>query len=282
MVKLSGFGDEISVSLAKQLAFMDALGIHAIEVRGVDGVNVSALTDEQARAARATLDEYGFEVSALGSPIGKTDIQDEFLRALDAFKRTVDIAHMLKSPAIRLFSFYVPREDSDRWGDEAIRRLTAFKEAARGSGVLLLHENEGGIYGETPEHCLRLAKELCSDDFALIFDPSNFVQYGWDVMKAWELLKPYVRYMHIKDSVKPPADADPHKNNPHRVAGTGEAHIPEILTDLQTCGYDGYLSVEPHLTTSTYVSGTKPGKWASAALALQTLLDRIGYQWQEV
>lgn len=281
MVKLSGFGDEIHVSLEKQLAFMDALGIHAIEVRGVDGVNVSALTDEQAHAARATLDRYGFEVSALGSPIGKTDIKDDFSKALDAFKRTVDIAHLLKAPAIRLFSFYVPREDSDAWGDESIRRLAAFKEAAKGSGVMLLHENEGGIYGETPDHCLRLAKELCNDDFALIFDPSNFVQHGWDVMQAWEQLKPYVRYMHIKDSVKLPADADPHKDNPHRVAGTGEAHILDILKDLQASGYDGCLSIEPHLTTSTFVSGTKPGKWASAALALQTLLDRIGYQWQE-
>lgn len=281
MVKLSGFGDEINESLARQLLFMDALGIHAIEVRGVDGVNVSALTNQQAHTARATLDQYGFVVSALGSPIGKSDIKDDSHKALDAFKRTLEIAYMLKAPAIRLFSFYVPRETSDSWGDEAIRRLDSFKQAAKGSGVLLLHENEGGIYGETPDHCMRLAQELCDDDFALIFDPSNFVQHGWDVMQAWKLLKPYVRYMHIKDSVKLPEGADSHKENPHRVAGTGEAYIPEILADLQADGYDGYLSIEPHLTTSTYVSGTKPGKWASAALALQTLLDRIGYKWQE-
>ena len=281
MVKLSGFGDEINESLARQLLFMDALGIHAIEVRGVDGVNVSALTNQQAHAARATLDQYGFVVSALGSPIGKSDIKDDSHKALDAFKRTLEIAYMLKAPAIRLFSFYVPRETSDSWGDEAIRRLDSFKQAAKGSGVLLLHENEGGIYGETPDHCMRLAQELCDDDFALIFDPSNFVQHGWDVMQAWKLLKPYVRYMHIKDSVNLPEGADSHKENPHRVAGTGEAYIPEILADLQADGYDGYLSIEPHLTTSTYVSGTKPGKWASAALALQTLLDRIGYKWQE-
>ena len=87
-VKLTGFGDEIDASLEKQLSFMEALGIHAIETRGIDGVNISALTDWQARAARARLDAHGFEVSALGSPIGKSDIKEDFAISLDAFTHT--------------------------------------------------------------------------------------------------------------------------------------------------------------------------------------------------
>lgn len=280
-VKLTGFGDEIDASLEKQLCFMEALGIHAIETRGIDGVNISALTDWQARAARARLDAHGFEVSALGSPIGKSDIHEDFALALDAFKRTLDIARIMRAPAIRLFSFYVPEPAQDEFADESIGRLARFKEVAAGSGVVLLHENEKGIYGQTPEHCLRISRALCDDSFGLIFDPSNFVQCGCDVGAAWEMLKPYVRYMHIKDSVRPAGTADAH-DNPHRTSGNGDAQIRRILTDLERDGFGGYLSLEPHLTNSTHVSGTKAGKWAAAAQALQTLLDEVGIQWQEV
>lgn len=279
-VKLTGFGDEIASSLDEQLALMEALGIRALEARGVNGVNVSALTEAQARAARATLDAHGFEVSALGSPIGKSDIGEDFGKALDALRHTLDIARILRAPAIRLFSFYVPDASSDDRGDEVLSRLSRFKEAAAGSGITLLHENESGIFGETPAHCLRIARQLCGEGFALIFDPSNFVQRGWDVMAAWRLLKPYVRYLHIKDSVRLPEGTDIHAVNPHRVAGTGEARLRSILSDLKADGYAGYLSLEPHLAGSAFVSGTRAGKWAAAALALQALLDETGIKWQ--
>ena len=85
----------------------------------------------------------------------------------------------------------------------------------------------------------------------------------------------------IKDSVKP-AGGDAAHDNPHRTSGNGDAQIREILADLKRDGFGGYLSLEPHLTNSTHVSGTKAGKWAAAAQALQTLLDDIGIQWQEV
>lgn len=280
-VKLSGFGDEIARELEKQLSFMEMLGIHAIETRGIDGVNVSSLTDWQARKARATLDAHGFEVSALGSPIGKTDIADDFGKALDSFKRTLDIAAILRAPAIRLFSFYVPTETADDMAEESISRLARMKEAAHGSGVVLLHENESGIYGETPAHGLKLAEALCDDEFGLIFDPSNYVQRGWNVLDAWKMLKPYVRYMHIKDSVKLSDGTDMHTNNPHRVSGDGEAHIRELLTSLRETDYQGYLSIEPHLGGSKHVAGTPAGKWAAAALALQGLLDETEINWQE-
>ncbi|MDO4385854.1 MAG: sugar phosphate isomerase/epimerase family protein [Clostridia bacterium] len=280
-VLLTGFGDEIDASLEKQLAFMSALGIHSIEARGVNGTNISSLTDCQVAEAKKTLNDYGFTVSALGSPIGKSDIREEFSKTLDAFQCTLDIAVKLNATGIRLFSFYVPNVTDDAYKDECIARLSRFKEAASDSDVILLLENETGLFGETPQHGLAIAKALCDEQFKLIFDPSNYVQRGWDVMQAWQLLRPYVGYMHIKDSVKLAEGTDAHSVNPHRVAGTGEAHVREILKDLKEENYQGYLSIEPHLTNSAYVSGTKPGKWAAAALALQTLLDEIGMDWQE-
>ena len=34
-----------------------------------------------------------------------------------------------------------------------------------------------------------------------IFDPANYVQCEVDTLKAWEMIKPYVKYLHIKDAL---------------------------------------------------------------------------------
>ncbi len=53
---------------------------------------------------------------------------------------------------IRMFSFFIPHgEEPLRYRDEVIRRWKSFIKAAEGSGVVLLHENESGIYGDIPE-----------------------------------------------------------------------------------------------------------------------------------
>jgi len=53
------------------------------------------------------------------------------------------------------------------------------------------------------------------------------------------MLKPYVVYMHIKDAVAADGHVVP--------AGYGDGHLREILSDLWNSGYEGFLSLEPHL-----------------------------------
>ena len=85
--------------------------------------------------------------------------------------------------------------------------------AAKGSGVDLCHENEKGIYGDVAERCYKLHTAL--PEFKGVFDPANFVQCGEDTLVAWELLKPFMKYAHIKDAkadgkVVPPGDGIGH------------------------------------------------------------------------
>ncbi|HML47201.1 MAG TPA: sugar phosphate isomerase/epimerase family protein [Clostridia bacterium] len=280
-VWLSGFGDEIDARLETQMEHMAGLGIRAVELRGVDGKNIADLTLEEAKDVRARMRELGFRASALGSPIGKSDIKGDFQPVLDSFRHVVDLARAIEAPAIRMFSFFVPQDNPDAWRGEVLDRLATLKSAAKGSGVRLLHENERMIYGDDAARCADLAQALCDGDFGLIFDPSNYVQCGVDPWAAWQALKPYVAYLHIKDSVRLAAGADEHSDNPHRVAGDGEARIRDILEDLKRIGFTGYLSVEPHLKSSAHVPGTAPEKWAAAAIALENLLDECGIAWRE-
>jgi sugar phosphate isomerase/epimerase len=106
-------------------------------------------------------------------------------------------------------------------------------------GVVLLHENEKDIYGDTADRCADLMKELYCDNFKAVFDPANFVQCNQDTKNAYILLKDYIAYMHIKDALYDGGKVVP--------AGFGDGNVAYILEDLFANGYDGFLSLEPHL-----------------------------------
>ena len=98
-----------------------------------------------------------------------------------------------------MFSFYIPEgEKPESYREEVMNRWRQFMQAAQGPGITLLHENEKGIYGDTPLRCLDLVRELNSEDMKLIFDPANFVQCDVETYpEAYELLKDHIAYMHI-------------------------------------------------------------------------------------
>ena len=149
-VTFSGFSDEISPVLDEQLRVLQKLGIRYMEMRGVDGKNVDALSPEEVKTVGEKLKQAGIGVSALGSPIGKIGIRDDFASHFEVFRRVVSTAQQLSCRYIRMFSFYMPEgEDPNQYRDEVLDRLHQMKEYARREDVILLHENEKGIYGDT-------------------------------------------------------------------------------------------------------------------------------------
>ena len=238
---LSAFADEIDSNLNTQMDVLDQHRIKFIEMRGVDGKNLVHYTLDEVREIKNRLDARGFKLSAVGSPLGKIGIKDNFEPHLELFKHTLEIAKIMECKYIRMFSFSIPEGDSpDIYRDEVIYRWKQFVEAAEGSGVTLLHENEKGIYGDTPERCLDLITSMNSDYVKAIFDFANFVQC--DVKNypdGYELLKDYIEYVHIKDAVYSDHHVVP--------AGEGDGCVEEILQQLSLRGYEGFLSLEPHL-----------------------------------
>ena len=119
---------------------------------------------------------------------------------MDLFKHTIEIAHILETNYIRMFSFYMPKEeDPSVYRDEVMERWSRFIDEAKGSNLILLHENEKGIYGDNAQRCLDLLKTMNCNYFKAIFDPANFVQCDVTTYPdAFELLKDYVVYLHIR------------------------------------------------------------------------------------
>ena len=236
-MKIYAFADEASANIDEQIKAMKENKLDGLEIRNVDGVNIAEISDSKAKEVRKKLDNACLRVWTVGSPIGKIDIEkDDFALHTEKFKRTLELADILGAENIRLFSFFTPAENRDSYKDKVIERLGAFYEIAKGSGITLCHENEKGIYGDTPERCLEIHKAL--PEMKAIFDTANYVQCGVDTLQAWEIIKPYVKYLHIKDAL---ADGNVVP------AGKGIGNVKYILDDFKKLGGDS-VTLEPHLT----------------------------------
>ncbi len=236
-MRVYAFADEASGKIDLQIEAMLRNGLNGLEIRNVDGTNVSSITLEKAAEVRAMLDAAGLVTWSIGSPIGKINIEkDDFEAHMDQFRHTLEVAKVLGAKNIRLFSFFIPAgKNPADYRDEVIRRLRCFVKAAEGTGIDLCHENEKGIYGDVAVRCLDIHQAVPA--LKGIFDPANFVQCGQDTLEAWEMLHPYIKYMHIKDaqtdgSVVP--------------AGKGCGNVPEILKAFRAQG-GAALTIEPHL-----------------------------------
>lgn len=235
-IRIYAFSDEASADIDKQIKALMRNNLQGMEIRNVDGTNVSDITAEKAKEVKNKLDANGLCVWSVGSPIGKISITDDFSKHLDKFKHTLEIAKILDSHNIRLFSFYTPkRKNPDNYKNEVIDRLGQFCQVAKEYDVVLCHENEKGIYGDTAERCLNIHKAL--PNIKGVFDPANFVQCGVHTLKAWEMLKDYVYYMHIKDAL-PSGFVVP--------AGKGAGHVETIVQEYISLGGTNF-TIEPHL-----------------------------------
>lgn len=244
---ISAFGDEINQDITEQMNVLEKNGVKYIELRGINGKNISDWAPKEFEEIIKQMEDRGFGVSSLGSPIGKIGITDDFGGHLDKFKNTLDLAAVAKTKYIRMFSFYMPQTECEKYRDAVLERWNAFIDAAKGYDVTLLHENEHGIYGESAANCLDLITSLNSEKVKAVFDPANFAIDGHDTIKAYALLKDYVEYMHIKD-----AKTDEHIVVP---SGEGDGNVPYIINSLKERGFNGFLSIEPHLATSNIAVG---------------------------
>lgn len=241
--KISGFADEISPNLEQQIRVLKENGISYIEIRSIEKKNVSEFSIKEAKEYKKILDEKKIGVSSIGSPIGKISINEPFEEHLERFKHVLKIAELFESPFIRMFSFYIDKEDNpDNYHDEVVYKWRKFINVANNyPTITLLHENEKNIYGDTPLRCLKLLKDLNNPKVRLAFDPANFVQCDVEVFPyVYEMLKDYISYVHIKDAL-----FLDHKVTP---AGDGDGEIKNVLENLLKNNYSGYLSLEPHLT----------------------------------
>ncbi|MGI6610322.1 MAG: sugar phosphate isomerase/epimerase family protein [Limnochordia bacterium] len=274
MIRLSAFADEISKDLTEQLDVLESESIRFVELRGVWGKNVTNLSDDEVATIGETLRSRNVGVSCIGSPIAKVGIEDDFEPHFAKFRRIMTISKALNARYIRIFSFYIPAgADPAKYRTEVLGRMQTMVEAAAAEGLILLHENESNIYGDTGERCVDLLSTIDSPHLRAIFDPANFVQVGQRPFEeCWEGIKPYLEYLHIKDAVLATRKVVP--------AGHGDGGLRQIVTSLKAMDFDGFASLEPHLAAAGRMSGfSGPDLFRVAAQAFKKLLAEADLAW---
>jgi sugar phosphate isomerase/epimerase len=263
---LSAFGDEVADDLAAQLGVLAREDIHHVEIRGAWGRNVLDLDPSALARAADLLRARGFAVSAIGSPVGKSPLTRRPAYERARLDRAIAAAEALNTRRIRVFSFSVRRIAAPRGRAAVVDRLGALTDRAAHAGMTLLLENETRLYGDTPERCLDLLQTIASPALRFAFDPANFVQAGVRPMAdAWPLLAEYVAHVHIKDAVFATGAVRP--------AGEGDAAIGALLQALAARGYQGFLTLEPHLQAAEPAGGfSGPDGLRTASRALRRLL----------
>ncbi len=270
MNKISAFADEIGDDFDLQIATLKANGVDNIELRGIWGKNVMTLSEDEVKEVKKRAADHGLGFSAVGSPLGKFPLDGDFNLQLEGVKRALHYAALLEAPYIRMFSFHIPRgEDTAKYRAQILDWLGKMIAEAEKTEIVLAHENEKGIYGDTGERCLDLYTNFKSKNFTGIFDFANFVQCDQQPYEdCWVKVKPYITYFHIKDALLGSGKVVP--------AGQGDGEVEKILGEAYAAGYDNFLTLEPHLSLAEANYGkTSPELFKTAADALSAILNRI-------
>jgi len=239
---LSAFADEYKKDFDGQLEGLNGFGIDFIELRFVNGTNVAALSLDEVKDVKKKLAAKNIRVSAIGSPLGKINTADDMDAEMKKAEHVFAIANELEAKNIRMFSFYL---DEKRSAEEnrgiVFSSLEKMVKLASKYNVTLCHENEAKIYGESPEACREIL-DYFGGELKCVFDMGNFVLDSYKPYPdAYMLLRDYIEYFHIKDSLSAGAIVPP---------GCGEAQIAELLAAHgEFAKKDFFITLEPHLQT---------------------------------
>jgi sugar phosphate isomerase/epimerase len=216
--------------LAGQIAALQSFDISHIELRFIDGKNVADLTPQEAKQVKSKLDAGGIRVSAVGSPLGKINLADDFAAHLEKARQVFETAAILQTDKIRMFSFFDAYDKKEQVFDYLARMV----KLAEGYGVKLCHENEKKVYGDSLERVQELMANVPGLKF--VYDPANYIQCNEKAEHSLRTLHDSTLYFHIKDVIFETQELVP--------AGYGDGNIPGLVEMIQD---DKVLTLEPHL-----------------------------------
>lgn len=249
----SGISDEAGVSLETQIKAHQELGWEYMELRLVDGENLSCVDDDLFERVYAAVNEAGMKVSGFGGTIGNwaKSISGDFQEDMDELKRVIPRMRKFGTKYVRIMTWPndadAPLED-EAWRDESLRRVRELAKLAEDAGIVMGIENCRGWSGLSPENAVWFLDAVDSSSLKWLYDTGNVVGHGQDPWDFYSKIKGYIAYVHIKDSSRALG---------HTVlCGEGDAMVPEILADLHASGYDGFVSIEPHIAAVVHTGKT--------------------------
>jgi sugar phosphate isomerase/epimerase len=245
-MNFSGIADEAGKDLATQIRAHKTLGWNYIEVRNVDGTQFTDVSDEKFDQVCSQLAEAGMGVSAFASGIANwaTKITDPFEQSTSTLQRAIGRMQKLNSKFIRVMSYPNDGLADDQWRDEAVRRFKELGKMAEDGGIILMVENCDGYASASAQNYGRFFEMVNSPAVKAVYDTGNPASHGESNTWEWyQAARPHIAYIHIKAQT----EAQNGEKGSHVFPDSGASKVEETLRDVFTTGYDGFISIEPHM-----------------------------------
>ncbi len=270
---LSGIADEAGKPIEAQIEAHKKLGWNNIEVRNVNSVNLTTVSDSDFDGIKRKLDEAGMQISCFASEIANwaRKITGDFKLDTEELKRAIPRMKKTNTRYIRIMSYPNDGMEESAWHKEVLRRLKELTKIAEDGEIILAHENCSGWGGVSSENCLKLVEEVNSPSFKVLFDTGNPPAEGHDSWEFYNKVKPHIAYVHIKDCKS---------ENDSRIftfPGEGDGYVRKIVGALKSSGYEGVLSIEPHLAAIVH-----EGKEVEDDSRASEVYIKYGRQLQEI
>lgn len=249
----SGIADEAGKDLESQIRAHRELGWSHIEMRMVGSTNFTALDETAFETVAERLAEEDLQVSCFSSAIANwaRPVSGPFQQDLDDLERAIPRMQRLGTQFIRVMSWPNKGETllpDEAWRDEAVRRMRELATRAEDGGIVLALENCDGWAAESPANMLEFLERVGSPALRLVFDTGNAPIHRMNSLDLYTQVKRHIAYVHVKDSYVD-SDGGEHYTWPNE----GHGYVRQILDDLLRSGYDGGISIEPHLVAQIHL-----------------------------
>ena len=287
---LTGIADEASQNIETQIKVTQELGWNAIESRFINGQNIHDLSEDAFDQVCETLDGSGVHINAFGSAIANwgKDVRDDFSITQAEIDRTIPRMKKLGARFVRVMSYKV-LEDVELMVEERIKRLRHILNAFQSEGITVVHENCMNYGGMSWQHTLELIDAV--PGLKLVYDTGNPVfaldhrkeEKTWqDPWEFYQKVKDHIAYVHVKDCMNPSSESG--NKEVYTYPGEGQGRVLDVMTDLMQSGYDGGISIEPHLAAVFHDADSNTGSkedpieiYLKYGRQLMAMLTSIGF-----
>jgi len=256
---LTGFADEAAGDIDGQIRATKELGWSYLESRNINGKNIHDISDADFDAVAGKLQAAGVKINCFGSAIANWAklITDPFDSSLAEARRAIPRMQKLGAKLVRIMSFKWslddPTDDASQHFSERCRRVGELVKMFADAGMQAVHENCMNYGGMGWTFTQKLVDnvpglKLVYDTGNPIFSDDRGYKEPYPKQSSWEFysfIKEHIAYVHIKDGLW---DFE-NEAQVYCWPGEGEGDVRAIVKDLLKNGYDGGISMEPHLAS---------------------------------
>ena len=260
-MKLGVITDGISRDFTHALDVIVEFGLRHAELQYIGDKEIGDLDAAGMQSVRSELTVRELRVPCISRHnfvgLGVTETgptAPAFISQFDAFKRTIDAAHAVDCPLVRIMGFRKEMILFGSGGAEAWNVATgawdAFVdltrpavEVAAAAGVTLVIETGNGGMVNSAHLAARLVAEIDSPHLQVLWDPANCLYSGEAALPdGYAALADSLAHVHIKDTRVWPPRATIEQTQ----YGQGHLgpHLAGIAAALRGDGYDGVVSFE--------------------------------------